>query len=226
VTQVDHPAIVADVPGTAAYSPYWAVWWVEVTADYQGEVIASAAAIEQAQALGLVRPPVQQPVTVNCPVTASDVTLEVGLGNPALAPTGAFYWDGWSIPYYDFGPMAMANPAIAREAPIYRLRREGGEPLSEPLRQVDMTGDGDLGDTNDIFALTTSDATYTPHSRAIEVVVPATYQSIDSSGDQTVADYRDATDLFDPGPVAGHVIAYQASDSLRNLPQQRTPGGL
>ena len=89
-----------------------------------------------------------------------------------------------------------------------------------------MTGDGDIEDTNDLFVDRPDATSYSPHSRRVEVVVPATYQSIDSSGDQTVADFRSATDLFDPDPVAGNVVAYRITDELHNLPQQQNPGGL
>ncbi|HTM22520.1 MAG TPA: hypothetical protein VL172_18490, partial [Kofleriaceae bacterium] len=103
--------------------------------------------------------------------------------------------------------------------------REGGEPLSEPARGVDMTGDGDLADSNDVFALPPGDAGGTPLCRTVSVTVPTDYGSSDTYADDGMADATDAGDLFDGDgvPIAGAVIAYQATDELRNCPFQVTP---
>lgn len=224
LTPIEHPTIAQVIPGQPRYSPYWAVSFAEVTDAYDGEIIPSLEALQEAQDLGLVSAPVDQGVVVNCPVVAGDVTLEVGGGAPPLAPSTLLYWAGHAVPYYDFGLVPMQDQATVLEAPMYRLRREGGEPLSEPLRHVDMTGDGDIKDTNNIFASTTEAASYTSLCRVVDVAVPSDYQSIDTSGDQSIADFRDAEELFDPDPVTGNVIAYSETEELFNCPQQRAEG--
>jgi hypothetical protein len=98
----------------------------------------------------------------------------------------------------------------------YVVRREGQEPLSEPIRHVDITGDGDTRDTNDIYDLDPAAATPSPACRTVNVVVPAATGSIDTSGDQTMADLRRADQLFAPGPVAGTVVAFDVTDELHN----------
>lgn len=220
---VDHHTIVDTIPGDARYSPYWAVWLVEVTDSYAGEIIPSVAAIQEAEELGLVLAPDPQPFAVNCPAVATGVTLQVD-DDTALEPPQRFYWEGRTVRYYDFGQMPLDGGVFAIEAPMYILRREGGEPLSEPVRGVDMTGDGDIKDSNNLFVTAPSDSEFTPLCRIVEVVVPGDYQSIDTSGDQAVADFRATDDIFDPEPVVGNVVSYTATETLFNCPQQQSPG--
>jgi hypothetical protein len=119
---VDHNTIVATIPGDNHYSPYWTVWLVEVTDAYAGEVIPSAAAIEEAQELGLVLAPAEQSFAVNCPAVAAGVTLEVD-DTTTLPPPQRFYWQGQTVRYYDFGPRPLADGVTAIAAPMYLLRR-------------------------------------------------------------------------------------------------------
>jgi hypothetical protein len=222
---VDHNTIVDVIPGDPGYSPFWAVIALEVTDRYAGELITSFAAIDDARALGLVGEPELQSFAVNCPAVASDVRLEVDDGAP-LEPPSRFFWRGRSVRYYDLGPMPLVEGALAEESMRYVLARVGEPSLSEPRRGVDMTGDGDLADTNDVFEHRRDDAGYSPLCRTIEVTVPASYRSIDTARDQTIADARDASALFDPAPVPGVVVAFERTEQLANCPQQSAPGGL
>lgn len=226
ITFVSHNTVIDSIPGDPGYSPYWAVWLVEVTDRYDGEILPSLAAIQEAEELGLVLPPVQQQFSVNCPAVAKGVTLEVGNGQPALPPPSRFYWNGKTVRYYDFGIMPLVDGALTPDQRMYLVRREGGEPLSEPVRGVDLTGDGDIKDTNNIFESTTDDEAWTPLCRTVSVAVPSGYASIDTAMDQTTADYRAATDLFDPDPITGRVVAFEVTEDLRNCPHQRMAGGL
>ncbi len=222
LVRVDHPNIIEAIPGDPGYSPYWAFIVVPVTAAYDGELLTSFAAVQEAQELGLVEEPDPVDFAVNCPVTAGDVRLDTGAGGP-VAPTARFFYDGMTVPYFDLGPMPVVDQVRVPEAPHYLLRREGGEPLSEPVRGVDITGDGDLFDSNDVF-LDAADPGWSPRCRTIGVAVAAATASIDTSGDETVADLRDAAQLFDPDPVAGTVIAFETTDEHWNCaPQVETP---
>jgi hypothetical protein len=223
---IDHPTIVDAIPGDAGYSPFWAVLAVKVTDAYDGELLTSFAAVQEAERVGLVETPVLQRVAINCPVVARGTTLEVGGGEQPIAPAARFFWKGMSVDYYDFGPFALEDNADLPPRARYVLRREGGEPLSEVARGVDMTGDGDLNDTNDVFAERAGDDGFSPLCRTVDVVVAATTGSIDDSGDETVADIRAASDLFDPDVVEGTVVAVSETDELRNCPQQRQVGAL
>ncbi|HWM86874.1 MAG TPA: hypothetical protein VNO33_13570 [Kofleriaceae bacterium] len=222
---IDHPTIIDAIPGDTGYSPFWAVFALVVTDLYQDELVTSFAAVQEAVQLGLVEPPVLQDQAVNCPVVARGVTLEVGEGEP-LAPPSCFYWRGMTVDYYDFGPFALEPRADVPTRPRYVLRRVGGEPLSEVLLSLDITGDGDRNDTNDVFPDRAGEPAYSPLCQTVDVAVDAAIDSIDTFADETMSAIRAATDLFDPDAVEGIVAGYQVTEDLRNCPQQRQPGGL
>lgn len=213
---VPHPPLVEVAPGDPGYSPYWAVFRVYVTDAYRGEVIPSVAAIDEAVRRGLIEPPVyNEGEAVNCPVVAADALLAMPDASMAPPPF-VFHYRGVRIRYYDVGRMPIDADTEIPEVRRYVLRREGQEPLSERVRNIDMTGDGDRLDTNDVYAHAAGDPMPSPSCRRVDVVVPAATASIDTSQDQDVADIRRASQLFAPDPVAGTVVAYTVGDELRN----------
>jgi hypothetical protein len=147
-----------------------------------------------------------------CAVVAADVRLEAASG-PPVAPSQRFYYDGRVGTCFDFGGgMVLDDRVHVAEQKLYRLRREGGEPLSEPIRRVDMNGDGDIRDSNDVFA-----AAAPPLCRLVAVTVAASTLSIDDGA----PDVRGEIDLFDTTgvPVAGRVIAYEVTAQLSLCPR-------
>ncbi len=226
IEPVDHPSIIEAIPGDAGYSPYWAVLEVKVTELYSGELLTSFAAVQEAERLGLVEAPVQKDEAVNGPVVARGVSLEVGGEAGLLAPPSRFFWEGLSVDHYDFGPTAIEDRAVVPVRSRYVLHREGREPLSEVVRGVDITKDGDLNDTNDIFTDRAGQDDFSPLCRTVEVAIAQGTEAIDTFMDQSMSAIRAATDLFDPDAVEGIVIGFQETDQLRNCPQQRTEGGL
>jgi hypothetical protein len=224
LVRIDHPTVIAALPGDPGYSPFWAVLFVEVTERYAGEILPSFAAVDEAIAAGLVMPPVLQAFAVNCPAVAPDVRIAVGAG-VTMPPNATFYYEAKTVPYFDFGPMPLVDRAVVPEQRRYELRREGGEPLSEIVRNVDMTGDGDANDTNDIYSRRPGLATSTPLVRTVTVAVPAATSSIDDSSDETLAELVTATQLFDPAPTP-NVIGYQVTEQVHNRPGQQRAGAL
>jgi hypothetical protein len=220
-----HPPIAGAVPGDPDYSPFWQVFALVVTDRYAGQLITSSTAIEEAVRDGLIEAPAVQSYAVDYPMVASDVTLDVGTGAP-LAPAGRIFYEHETVAYFDFGQLAIADHVNVAVAARYVLAREGQEPLSEPIRHVDIDGDGDVLDTNDVFERAAADPLRSPLCRTIDVVVADSVTSIDTSQNDAIAQLQDATQLFDPMPVAGTVVAYQSTDELHNIPAQRTPGGL
>ena len=221
-----HPPIVDAIPGDSGYSPYWTVFLLEVTDLYNGELITSFGAVEEAQRLGLVLAPTQPTFAINCPVVASDVTLEVGGGEVPLAPPSTLYWQGKTVRYYEFGPMPIPD-GDEQAADVLILSREGKEPMSEPIRQIDITNDGDIFDTNNVFEFARNEGVYTPLTRRIDVTVPNDgFPLIDTSLDEGASGIQSYSDLFAPQPVPGRVIAFETTDEVRNLPQQSTVGAL
>ncbi len=222
---IPHPTLVDSLPGDPGYSPYWGVYQVLVTDLYQGEIIPSVAALDEAVARGLVQRPVALDFAVDCPIVAADVRLEVGGGQPPLAPPNRFHVKGRAAAYFDLGPMALEDRVHVPEVHRYLMRREGGEPLNEQVRGVDLTGDGDATDSNDIYDRTPGEARPSPLCRTVTVAVPAATASIDTSRDQTMADLRAADQLFAPGPVTGTVLAFSVTDEVRHCVIQRQEGG-
>jgi hypothetical protein len=211
-SSIGHPTIVDRVPGDAGYSPFWAIWFVEVTSFYSGQLITSVQAMQYAREEGLLGKPIPQGINVNCPVVAKGVLLQIADDQPGIAADRPFYYEGRLGHYFDFGASALGSDGVTvPETTIYVLRHEGGEPVSEPARLVDMTGDGDLRDTNDILT------GVGPLARVVEVTVTSGSKLIDRSGDQSSSELRSQTDLFLDGlPVTSHVVAYRPTDMLWN----------
>ncbi|HEV7557730.1 MAG TPA: hypothetical protein VGO00_19830, partial [Kofleriaceae bacterium] len=207
------------------YSPFWSVFALVVTDSYDGELITSTTAIDEAVRDGLVEAPLARSVAFDRPMVATDVQLDVGTGQP-IRPTAFFYYEHKTVPYFDFGAMPISSEVDVPIDTRYVLARQGELPLSEPIRGVDMDRDGDTVDSNDIYAHAVADPDRSPLCRTVNVVIEASIASIDTSGDDAVADLRDAAQLFDPSPITPTVIAFTSTDDVRNCPQQRTPGGM
>ncbi|MBL4632387.1 MAG: hypothetical protein JKY56_00870, partial [Kofleriaceae bacterium] len=203
LVRTGHHAIIDRIPGDQGYSPYWRVFYLEVTAAYQGEIMPSFAAVDEAIGLGLVGEPTNPGVVVNCPVVASDVRLAVGGAGGPVSPPSLFYWNGRTVKYYNFGPQNVDGARLVVNE-MYTLRREGREALSEPRRGVDITGDGDLWDTNDIFLSSIGASDYSPLVRVNNVAVPLATNSIDSA--PLEVDFTTSEDLFNPGPDPVNVV--------------------
>jgi hypothetical protein len=178
-------------------------------------------ALDLARTAGLGNGPRLQATNIDGPVVPSGVTVDDG-GDPATAPRRAtYYYGGRAGTYLDFGTTELAADRVTVPAtPFYVLRREGGEPLSEPARAVDMTGDGDTRDTNNVFGRARSDAAWSPLCREIPVVVAAATRSIDTSRDDSIADLRDAEQLFAGATPTAAVIAVGPEARRFNCPQR------
>lgn len=223
-----HNTIIDAIPGAPGYSPFWAVLHLEVTDLYDGELITSFAAVEEAQELGLVESPHLSTFAINCPVVASDVTLDVGdPGGTNLAPPSEFYWQGKRVKYYDLGQMPTAENATPSESSMIVLAKEGQLPVSEPERNVDVTGDGDTLDTNNVFEFARLEESYTPLTRRINVTLAESeIRLIDSTRDQEDSEVNRFSEVLGIMPLPEIIAAFEITDELRNLPQQLQPGGL
>ena len=210
-----HPVVIGAIPGDPGYSPFHRRQLVEVTGAYRGEIFPSVAAIQKGVEAGLLLSPTFPMDFMTCAVVAADVRLEVAAG-PPVAPSQRFYYDGLVGTCFDFGGgMLLQDRVHVAEQKLYRLRREGGEPLSEPIRRVDMNGDGDIRDSNDVFAAATP-----PLCRLVAVTVAASTMSIDDGTPEVLAE----ADLFDTAgggmvPMAGRVIAYEVTGQLTLCPR-------
>lgn len=223
LVKIAHPTVIEAIPGEPRYSPFWAVFYVEVTADYHGELLTSFAAVGEAVDRGLVKRPAAQTFAVNCPIAGPDVRIDVGNGMTA-GPNATFYYAGKTVPYFDFGEMPLVDGSSVPEARRIVVRRAGDEPVSEVTRHVDLTNDGDTIDTNDVLEGAPGIAAVTPRMRTVSVAVPGSTALIDTSHDETVSDVTSSLQLFNPGPTA-LVIGYTPTDEIANWVAQSSSGG-
>jgi len=213
----EHPPIFDKITGDAGYSPWWAVVLVPVTADYADEVVPSFAAVQEALRLGLVEEPIPLQLAINCPVVERDDQLARG---GVLEPTNRAYWRGQTVYYFSFDTITFSGASVPISS-SYRIRREGGEPLSEAVRGVDMNGDGDAHDSNDVFADGPGDAGYSGMVAQVDVVVRADTRSIDSADEgvdiTSIGDlFRQQAGEWVPDPT--HVIAVYPEAMTLNRP--------
>lgn len=217
-----HPPIFDSIPGDLGYSPFWSVVLVPVTDRYEGELLPSFAAVDEAQRVGLVETPLPINAAINCPVVLPEARLEEVDGS-LRTPSIAFY-KGFIVHYFDFDTVTY-NAAGGQLVParVYELRRSGGEPISEAVRGVDFTGDGDLWDTNDLFAAPRDKSAYTGLVTPIDTIVAADLETLDVARDSSVL--TSTTDLFGEGqtPDPEVVVALYPRTIVLNRPIAATP---
>lgn len=233
----EHGPIFDFIPGDDRYSPYWAMVLLPITDAYNGEIIPSVSAVEEANRLGLIDAPMAIDTFVNCPVVASDVRLDMGDGEPGVAPALGVY-RGVRVPLYDLNRLLSVPPrSLGEDATrvdvgyILSLRREDGLVLSEPQRGVDITLDGDRVDTNDIIRAPGLAGVQPMRRVSVVLDIGAAGQLIDESLDDATSDLAAANQLFADGagdliPNNPDVIAFEIGDQPWNLPFRIRPGTL
>jgi hypothetical protein len=192
---VGHPPIFDAIPGDPGYSPFWTVVLLPVTDRYAGELLTSFSAVDEAQRRGLASAPITLPVAINCPVVVPEARLERPDGTVAHPSTA--YYKGHIVRFFDFDLVGI-DPDTGQipVAIVHELRREGGQPISEPLRGVDFTGDGDLADTNDLFAADRDSPAYTGLVRAVDTVVRADLETLDLTRRPAESALTSVSDLY------------------------------
>ncbi len=223
LVRIPHPTVIEAIPGDPGYSPFWAVFTVEVTTAYHGELLTSFAAIQEALTSGLIKPPMAQPYAVNCPIAGPEIRVDVGNG-ATVGPNAQFYYLGSRVPYFDFGHMPLAGADVPAATRVV-LRREGEEPLSEVVRHVDIDGDGDITDTNDVLEDAAALSPVSPRMREVDVAVVKSTSSIDTSHNEASSSVTSLDQLLAPQPTS-IVVAYEMTDIYENWVAQQTVGGL
>ena len=232
---IDHAPVVDLLPGEDGYSAFGQIHWVVMPEGWSGRLTSLDAIRAEIDAQGLAEPRASSTL-MHCPIVGSDAELEVAPDTNVHAET-PIYVRGLEARCFDFSA-TRENRAVLPDGTmfirnVYVLTREGeAQPLSEPMRMTDLTNDGDQRDSNNIFGAGLSDTDYTPLWRMVRVTVPASVGSIDTSMDQSVADYRDSHDMFDVAPdytitpLAGRIVSHELTDVLINCPLQSAEGQL
>ncbi len=156
--------IIDVIPGDAGYTPWWRVWQVKVTDRYDGERIWSRAAIDAGIRAGILEEPMPTMNVVNCPVTRRETVIPVSSDGDVESTKWVWYRDrriDWIV-FTDF----ITVPTDDRNMPIYPVyvfqRINEGAPIYEFVTGVDVTGDNELNDSNNIFASGLDGPRYSP----------------------------------------------------------------
>lgn len=207
---VDHPPLVDSLPGDDAYTPFRAVYKVEVGDAYSGERITSLAALEDAIELELLREPEPTGLFVSWPIVPADVALERESAEPL--GTRELYCSGYVAHYIPLTAIEDAQPfersVSASTAYVLRLQQTDAA-LEEPGLGVDLNGDGDQLDSNVIFTSGRMGAGPSGLWTPVEITVASDY---------AFGAYRAATDLFaqtemgDAVAVPGAFVAQSPGD--------------
>lgn len=234
---VDHPLVAEHLPGEPGYRHYGRVHEVEVSASWAGELLVSREAIDDAVRDGLVLAPRMTSIYRHCPIVHRDVRVEVG--PDALVEPVPIYAQGVEARCVDFGTThgdrlvedAERGAVLIRN--VYVLTREGEDaPLIEAMREMDLTGDGDTDDSNNVLGVGFESRDYTPLWRMVTVTVPGSFAGIDTMADQTVSEVMEAEAMFtidadyQLAPIADRVVAYEETETLVDCPIQSAPGVL
>jgi hypothetical protein len=233
-----HPYVAEHLPGEAGHSHYGRVHDVAVTDRWDGEIFPSRQAIEDGVRDGLLAGVTRTDRAIEIPIVHREVRVEVG--DAEWAVPVPIYVRGMEAHAIDLaathGDLDLADPAIGTVLVrnIYVLTRDGeAMPLNEIERMADITGDGDARDTNNVAGVAFTNDDYTPLWNVVRVTVPSGYRSIDTAMDQTMADYRAATDMFtidavtyEITPMAGRVVSHDEPGVLVDCPLQSAPGAL
>lgn len=235
---IEHPRIADALPGSAGYTSFGWIHEVPITDGYAGEVIPSVLALEDARRAGLLGSPEPTRWFIELAIAHPDVQLELAEAS-FVGPNATVYAEGVAAPAFDFeaahGRLPLIDPStgqmLARN--VYVLTREGETlPIHERARGTDLTGDGDTADSNNILGTRPGEPDFSSLWHVVRVTVPADYASIDTAGDDSVASFRAAGDLFTIAPdysltpIAGRVVDFTIEPSWVNCPVQSAPGEL
>jgi hypothetical protein len=227
--------IIDVLPGEPGYTPWWRRVVVRVTAAYAGEHIWSRAAIEEGVAKGLLEAPRATTTVIDCPVVRRGTPIPVSAapGARTASTTPAWYRDR-RVDLVAFSD-TIDVPLESRRMPtfpVYILQRiDSGQPLHEAVTGVDVTGDGRLDASNNVFADRLGGARYSPLWQPHLVRVAADVASIDTARSATVAELAREADLARfvdgaPTPADGRTLTITDLGGLVNCPIQRREGAL
>jgi hypothetical protein len=147
--KVDHPLIVDSIPGDTDYSPFRAFQVACVTAKYNGEIIPSFDAFNDAIDLGLITDPTGTPAAywINQPIVTQDVVVLGGVSEPESKQKIGFY-RGYSVYYYTLEtqegsfPIDPAMPAITTGNAYEILKPGSTTPVRVIFSQPYLAPDG------------------------------------------------------------------------------------
>jgi hypothetical protein len=119
--RTDHPFLIDSIPGDPRYSPIRRITYVPVTAAYNGELITSVDALNEAFDKGLVGEPKPAGTWRNMPVVPPGTKLELGTSvDPMVALP--VYGRGYTVELFPLGgalgiqPLRNGQPPMGQES--------------------------------------------------------------------------------------------------------------
>jgi hypothetical protein len=228
---VGHP-IVDAIPGDPGYTPWWRREIVRTTPSYNGERIWSRDAIDAGIQAGILQEPEEQAEVIDAAVLFRDVKIPVDFGQ-TVDPSWAWYRNR-RVSWMEVSK-TQSVPIGVREMPqypVYVLQRiDQDHPIYEFFIGVDLNHDGDLDDTNNIFASNLDGPRYSMQWYLAIVHVVPSYPSFDNTRTGTVglsaeSDFLSGTD----GKIISPFVASQGITEMKafliNCPIQEKKGSL
>ena len=226
--RVQRPVIDV-LPGDPGYTPWWRMIMYTVTDLWNGEVFTSRAAVDAGQRAGLLDGPNVTDRIVNAPVAVPGVRANDGV-QTAVRTSTLWYRDA-AAHWIPFNQNTRVDPGERNMPmlPVYVLRRiQQTIPLDEFGSGVDLTGDGRLNDSNNIFAAAPGSPAYTPLWFRSSVRTAPDYVSIDTNPPDRNVGLTAETDFYDR--ASGQIISEQVlfvepdREALGNCPIQSERG--
>ena len=222
-------ASVIDVlPGDAGYTPWWRVVEYRVTDLWNGEKFLSREAIDAGERAGLIEGPTVTGRVLNAPVSVPGVMANDG--DRVAVRTSTVWYRGaiadWIVFENDIA--VPPNERSMRTLPVYVLQRiDEPFPLSELNANIDLTGDGLLNDSNNVFARNYNAPDYTPLWTLSTVRTSSTYVSIDTAPPDRNVGLSAEEQIFDPNTkqiLSPDVLSVDETGVLLNCPIQSRRG--
>ena len=125
--RIDHPYLFDSIPGNLSYSPFRKIELVYVTDAYDGELLTTIRALEDAVELGLVAEPITSETWIDAPVVPPGTTLDVGREDPS--DPIEVYAGGYRVDAFVFGGERGVQPTRRGSLPVGQasLVREAGQ---------------------------------------------------------------------------------------------------
>jgi hypothetical protein len=184
---VDHPLITDTIPGDTDYSPFRSLYLACATAKYNGEIIPSLEAFNDAIDLGLIQDPTgMMPGTwINMPIVAANVAGGLPMGPK---PSEAYY-RGTRLFYYDMQQQESSftyNAMPVLTGNVYEIMKPG---VTAPAKVIFAQPYWDPADP------TKRNPAYSPSWLVVTVTLTAT-----AAADETViATLKSESDLVTVG---------------------------
>jgi hypothetical protein len=208
--RTDHPWLIDSIPGDSRYAAFRKLMYVPVTAQYEGQLITSIDALNEAVELGLVGEPKAAGTWRNMPVVPPGTKLELG-GTAAPMEATQVYGRGYLV---DVLPMGYLQPLSNGRVPMgQEARLLSGVPTGTPPSLPTALDPQPVFQYGIPAAPPTTTFNYTPAVTQVEVRLAGGVDPTMVTADtQLFARMGSSISGFYPGMVASYTITTTVSN--------------